>query len=147
MHFSDSAILRASSSIVLCVLPTLSWLTVKRAISSRFSMVRFFLSCTRFQAILLLLSAIAMLLIRFDHITGTPSRESDDGFVRAAVPLPAIWPMVAGMRPSDHARMGAKELQQKRTAKGAQERRHGCKAFMLVAARGDWRGPRRALQD
>src|SRR6185437_5676270 len=91
MHFSDSAILRASSSIVLCVLPTLSWLTVKRAISSRFSMVRFFLSCTRCQAILLLLSAIAMLLIRFDHITGAPSRESDDGFVRAAVPLPAIW--------------------------------------------------------
>src|SRR5580700_851292 len=77
MHFSDSTILRASSSMVFCVLPTLSWPTVKRAISSCFSIARFFLSCARCQAILLLLSAIAMLLIRFDHITAALSRESD----------------------------------------------------------------------
>src|ERR1700741_367444 len=93
MHFSDAVILRAISSMVFCVSPTLSWPTVKRAISSRFSMARFFLSCARCQAILLLLSAIAILLIRARHdITAIPSRESDEAFAHVAVPMPAIWP-------------------------------------------------------
>src|SRR6185312_355737 len=64
MHFSDSAILSESSAIAFCVSPIRSWPLLKRATSSCFSAARFFLSCARCQAILLLLSAIAILLIR-----------------------------------------------------------------------------------
>src|SRR5215813_4490482 len=118
MHFSDSAILRANSSIVFCISPTLSWPTVKRAISSRFSMARFFLSCARCQAILLLLSAIAMFLIRLAKISQRFHRANLRG---ESVPLHAIWP-------HDDADWAPKDEQR--------EKRDGREQIILVAPHG-----------